>query len=130
MIITIDSDFVLCDKESIDDYVELLNGLVWDCNQYDGYKVGYRNTMALDLTVASYMLGLDPERVMSEFIKAGLIAKVMDDEDPMDRVKRALDYKDRFDWDYLIDPDDYMGYAPSTSESEYPIYFKVLTPAE
>ncbi len=103
---------IRCDEDSAQDYINVLNGLIVDCARYGGYKEGYRNEMILDMTVSSYMLGLNPEEVLVEcFMHDGLITNGMDDEQPTDRLSKMLDYEDRFDWNYMLDPDSYQAFG-------------------
>ena len=85
------------EMDKINDYIDLLNGIVYACHKFDEYKPGYRNTVAVDLTVGSYMLGLDALDVMNDFIIEGLIDRKGDDENPYSRVRRVLDY--RYKWE-------------------------------
>lgn len=99
----------------IDEYVDLLNGIAYACNRYDEYSEGNRNTVAVDLTVACYMLGLDALKILDMFVKAELIDPAWDDEDPEGRVYRVLEYRYKFDWDWMIDPEQYLN-TPKTYE--------------
>lgn len=92
----------------IDEYVDLLNGIAYACQMYDEYSQGSRNTVAVDLTVACYMLGLDAQQISDLFIKASLINPARDDEDPETRIDRVLNYRYKFDWDWMIDPEQYL----------------------
>ena len=98
-------DVAPSDGKSVEDYVNLMNGIVYDCYEYDGYDSGNRNTIAVNLTVGSVMLGLDPRTVLNAFMNAGLINPQRDDEKPWDRVARVMRYADRFNWEWMIDPD-------------------------
>jgi len=100
-------DEVLCDEDEAQDYVNVLNGIVVDCFKNAGFSVGYRNTIAVDLTVSAYMLGLDPIDVLDKLVELKVINPEDDDETTCDRVRTVMDYKDRFDWDYMIDPEQY-----------------------
>lgn len=102
---------VRCEPSEAPDYINVLNGLIVDCARNKGYKEGYRNEMILDMTVSSYMLGIDPEGVLECFMHDGLITNGMDDEQPTDRMSKMLDYKSRFDWDYMLDPDSYRAFG-------------------
>lgn len=110
MVIEIIKDKCLCDEESVQDYVDVLNGIVFDC-RHGGFSVGYRNQVAVDLTVAAYMLGLDAINVLEWLTENGVIHLCDDDEDTYHRVETVLDYKRRFDWGYMIDPDYYVAMA-------------------
>ncbi len=115
-IVEIDRKYTKIPKEDlennaniIDEYVDLLNGIAYACQRYDEYSQGNRNTVAVDLTVACYMLGLvDVQRILDMFIKASLIDPARDDENPETRVYRVLEYRYRFDWDWMIDPEQYL----------------------
>ena len=99
------------EMDQMNDYINLLNGIAYACQSYDEYSEGYRNTVAVDLTVGCYMLGLDAHEVLERFVIAGLIDPSKDDEAPVDRVNRVLDYRHKFDWDWMIDPDQYLHMA-------------------
>lgn len=108
--VRIPKDDLINNINIIDEYVSLLNGISYACHRYDEYSEGYRNTIAVDLTVASYMLGLDAQEVLKEFVIRGLIDPLKDDEAPIARVDRVLNYRYKFDWDWMIDPDQYLLY--------------------
>lgn len=107
-IIRIDPEDIFCDEEMAEDYIKVLNGIIYSCVRYDEYSEGNRNKVALDLTVACYELGLDALEVLDKLVKIGAIDPQKDDEAPIIRVERALNYSHRFDWDYMIDPEDYV----------------------
>lgn len=106
--IQVSSDEAMCGEDMVQDYVDLLNGIVFDCLDHFAYTEGTRNEVAVDLTVASYMLGLDPEDTMRTLIKENVINPDNDDEDPMQRVRTIMDYADRFDWDWMLNPQYYV----------------------
>lgn len=110
MVIEITEDKCLCDEGLMQDYVDVLNGIVYDC-MYGGFSVGYRNQIAVDLAVAAYMLGLDAIQVLDWLVKYRVIDLCNDDEDTYRRVETVLDYKNRFDWDYMIAPNYYVNLA-------------------
>ena len=117
-VVEIDRKFTRIPKEDlennvniIDEYVDLLNGIAYACQRYDEYSEGSRNTVAVDLTVACYMLGLDALQILDMFVKASLIDPARDDQDPEGRVYRVLDYRYKFDWDWMIDPEQYLNIA-------------------
>lgn len=102
--IKIQKSDALVDEDSIQDYIDILNSIAWFLEQ-DGYKEGWRNEIAVNLTVASYMLGLDPHDVLKELMSSNLIKDGDDDEDTVKRIDIVLDYKDRFEWGWMIDAD-------------------------
>lgn len=110
MVIEITKDECLCDKDDVQDYVDVLNGIVYDC-RHGGFSVGYRNQVAVDLAVASYMLGLDANDMLNKLIEESVINPLVDDEDTSRRVETVLDYHRRFDWEYMIDPEHYVDMA-------------------
>lgn len=115
------------DIDSASDYIAMMNGIAYACHEYSEYQKGFRNTVAVDLTVGSYMLGLDPLNVLDVFIKYGLIDPAMDDEAPNDRVKRVLLYSESFDWNWMIDPDMYVGFCVKFFRpEEIPVTFKLV----
>lgn len=116
------------DVDSAPDYISMMNGIAYACHEYAEYQEGFRNTIAVDLTVGSYMLGLDPFDVLNTFIKYGLIDPLMDDEAPIDRVRRVLLYDYNFDWDWMINPDSYVALFVkfNPQEKEIPVTFKLV----
>lgn len=112
-------------------YVDVLNGLAYACYQYDEFSEGYRNTVALNLTVSSYMLGLDPIVVLDKFVELRLIDPKDDDEDTYGRVYKAEEYRYKFDKDYMIDTDTYTRYArytryASEEDEDTKLFFKLV----
>lgn len=100
-------DEVLCDKKEVNDYVDLMNGISWKC-QNGGYEQGWRNTIMVDFTVATFMLGLDPIEMLELFDGNGMICEFMDDEHPSDRVHRVMSYDKDFSWEWMISPGDFV----------------------
>lgn len=114
------------DEALVDDaqeYVDVLNGIVYSCCQQDGFTEGSRNKVAVDLTVAAHMLGLSPEDVLQKLVDAKVIDLSKDDEDTFKRVRHVMWYTDRFSWDYMIDPDDYFALSTENDGTEVPITF-------
>lgn len=110
MVIEIAKDECLCDEDDVQDYVDVLNGIVYEC-VHDNFREGYRNQVAVDLTVAADMLGLDANDVLNKLFKESVINPLDDDEDTCRRVETVLDYRRRFDWEYMIDPEHYVAVA-------------------
>jgi hypothetical protein len=123
MVIEIAKDECLCDEDDIQDYVDVLNGIVYEC-VHGNFKEGYRNQVAVDLTVAAYMLGLDAELVLHQLIVERVINPLDDDEDIKRRVETVLDYRRRFDWEYMIEPETFIKAANDWS-SEPPVKFRI-----
>ncbi len=90
------------EKEITQSYVDVLNGLSFHC-QNDGWKQGFRNEIAVNLTVSAYLLGLDAVDILNEFIKAGIIDPSTDDQWTEGRVETVLSYDRSFDWNWMID---------------------------
>lgn len=116
------------DPGIVERYVKLANGIMWECQEYGGYSLGFRNTIAVDLTVACYMLGLDVMDVVKDMIDLGVIFESDDDEMVSERFDRVLGYKHAFDWDWMIDPDDYTSYDeyPGYDDERMEILFKLV----
>lgn len=102
----------------IEDYVKLANGIVFGCQEYGDYSQGSRNTIAVDLTVACYMLGLDVMDVVEHLLYEEVINEGDDDEYVRDRFERVLGYRYAFDWDWMIDPDQFVDYTSYGSYDE------------
>lgn len=122
-VIKVNPDRTLCDADSSQDYLDVLNGISRFCSEYHGYSEGYRNEIAVNLTVSCYMLGIFVSNVLEVMIKEGLIDPKFDDEDPWVRVDHVLNYADRFDWDYLLDPDTYLTMSYNRKDSEMVVLF-------
>lgn len=122
-IIKVNPDRMVCDVDSSQDYLDVLNGISWFCEHSSGYSEGYRNEIAVDLTVSCFMLGLEATEVLEVMIEEGLIDPKFDDENPWVRVDRVLNYADRFDWDYLLDPDTYLTISYDRDDSEMVVLF-------
>ena len=117
-------DEVRCDEFDIDQYVNVLNGIVYFCKKRIGFYRGFRNTIAVDLTVASYMLGLDAIEVLDKLVELDVIDPKDDDEDTWNRVRTVLDYDESFCWTWMIDPDVYFVHGKtSMMMSTLPIRF-------
>ena len=102
-IIDIVRDEVIANEDDVQDYVDVLNGIVKFCHQ-NGFKRGWRNTIIVDLTVGAWMLGLDPYDTLGKLVKAGVIDTKSDDEDTYVRMERVTQYENRFEWSWMIDP--------------------------
>jgi hypothetical protein len=126
MIVEVESSKARCDVDSIVDYMALLNGLAYHCQHLSGYTEGNRNTIAVDLTVGCYMLGLDPLGVLETFENNELISESMDDEFPSTRVKTVLDYTDRFSWEWMIDADSFADLGREVYEDDQLVMFKLV----
>lgn len=127
-VIEIARDKILADEDSVQDYVDLLNGIVWECANNFGFDRGKRNTIAVDLTVAAYMLGLDPIGVLDKLIDRKVIHPSDDDEDTHVRVQTVMDYSRRFSWEWMIDPDMYVYVARINAIADngiMPVRFKL-----
>ena len=126
-IIEVSRNNTRCDKDSVDDYVRLMNGISYACHRYDEYSEGYRNQVAVDFTVGCWMLGLDAIKVLRDFEFYRLIDPANDDEQPIDRIGRVLDYTDSFSWDWMIDPDSYLTYGDVDEYDDYiKVFFKLV----
>ena len=121
--IEIAKDEVLADEAHALVYLSILNGIIYDCYQQNGFTEGYRNQVAVDLTVAAHMLGLDPEDALQKLVDAKVIDLSKDDEDTFERVRRVMQYSDRFSWDYMIDPDAYLTANMENDGTDVPITF-------
>lgn len=124
-VISVSKPNVRCCEDSINDYIAVLNGISYACHRFDEYCEGNRNTIAVDLTVAAYMLGLDAQAELREFIKAGLIDPLNDDDSPAARVDRVLNYRYKFDWDWMIDPGQYTSYYPEKDDEDIILWYEL-----
>ena len=129
MVIEVKTKEMIVDVDQATDYISMLNGIAYACHKYNEYQEGFRNTIAVDLTVGSYMLGLNPFDVLDAFVKYGLIDPLMDDEAPIKRVQRVMYYDESFSWDWMIDPDSYVALYTkffTAREKEIPVTFKLI----
>jgi hypothetical protein len=123
-VIEIPRDKVLVDEDSVDEYVDMLNGIVRWCRE-GGWTQGYRNTVAVDLTVGCVMLGLDPMEVLDKLVYADVIRSGEDDEDTATRIERVLNYQALFDWEWMIDPEMFVEEACEKGMDGMPIEFRL-----
>lgn len=107
MVVKVSREDVRCEQDEIDKYLDVLNGIAFSCEHYDEFSPGSRNKVAVDLTVSSYMLGMDPIDVLDMFVNNDLIDYDADDEDTDKRVEKVLDYTEWFTYDWMVEPDDY-----------------------
>jgi hypothetical protein len=113
--IIIDPKKALVDEDSVQDYIDVLNGIARYCTD-GGYREGTRNEIAVNLTVASHELGMDAIEILRLFMNHGLIDKSKDDESTEGRVNRVLWYTKNFSWDYMLDPGFYCGVGTEEDE--------------
>lgn len=104
MIVDIANDEILCDEKDAQDYVDVLNGLSYHC-QGLGWCSGWRNEVAVNMTVAAYLLGLSAINTLEKFIEEGIIDPYTDDESTVGRVETVLLYDKDFCWTWMIEPD-------------------------
>lgn len=123
-VIEIKKDSVACNDEEVTNFLDVLQGIAYACDSGE-YAEGQRNQIAVDLTVSAYMLGLDPDDVLNDFMDEELITEADDDEYPTDRVSKVMEYYRRFDWEYMIDPDYYSHYE-RPKERRCPIVFTLV----
>jgi hypothetical protein len=122
-------------NEEAQDFVDVLNGVVDYLNNVHGYNEGVRNEVMLDITVCMYVLCLPYKDTLNTFRELDLVSDDRDDEDPEVRMRRALDYSDRFTYDYMIDPNYYRERGkelrddsgePVVSDATVPLFFKLV----
>ena len=118
----------LDDREIAQEYVDMMNGISYACYKHDEFSPGHRNTLVVNITVGSYKLGLIPIGVLNEFIDAGLIDPSSDDEDTYERLERVMKYEETFTWNWMLDPDEYLGYCHDLvyDQSELPLSFELV----
>lgn len=124
MIIDIATDEVMCDECEAQRYIYVLNGLSYHC-QEGGWRLGWRNEIAVDLTVSAYELGLDAVEVLNKFIDNGLIDPATDDQSTFGRVSTVLDYSWEFDWSWMIDPADWEKLGKDHDNDELKLRFRL-----
>lgn len=113
---------LLVPQHKVQDYVDVLNGIVYDCYINCNFWQGHRNTVAVDLAVCCDLLGLGWEKTLDKLVVEKVIDPNDDDEDTYKRVERVMDYSNRFGWDYMIDPERYVGFS-KMEDSRVPIRF-------
>lgn len=112
----------LCNDEEVTDFLDVLQGIAYACDA-GKYSEGYRNEIAVNLTVSAHMLGLEPKDVLDAFMDEEIIMEADDDEYPHDRVETVLGYHRRFDWTYMLDPMAYKAYAIAMRGNPCPVTF-------
>jgi hypothetical protein len=123
--ILVSKSSTLVDGDSSKNYVDVLNGIVWDCS-HGGFRSGYRNQVAVDLTVAAHMLGFDPNDVIDWLTKDCIVIDPSDDdEDTFDRIERIKGYSDSFSWEWMINPEYYQAIGFDTYTRDMPIRFEL-----
>lgn len=114
-----------CDEDDVTSYAAVLNGIVKECS-FGYWCEGFRNRVIVDMAVASWMLGIDPETTLDELVKAQVIDPAVDDEDTYDRLSRVMRYTESFEWAWMIDPDEYFTTGVIiTNLDSLPVCFKV-----
>lgn len=123
----IKGDKLSCGKTEAQDYADVLNGIVWDCWHSGGFERGWRNTIAVDLTVCADSLGLDPIKVLDALVDEEIIDPTKDDEDTWNRIRTVMDYQSSFSWDWMIDPDIFQEIAKDMYHRlhEMPVLFVI-----
>ena len=124
---------VLHDQALSDDdaasLIDILNGLVYLCAHHNWFSPGHRNEVILNITVSAWMLGLNPENTLDEFVSINIIDPHKDDEDTFTRMRRMLNYTDRFSFDYMMNTTIYESYGHmigSPDLRKWPIEFKLV----
>lgn len=129
MVIHIIPDETLLDsRDEIEDWMLVLNGIVWECVNRYGFSEGFRNEVIVTMTVAAYLLGLNALEVLDELVDEKVIDPDEDDEDTWDRVRTVLGYHRRFGWDWAINADGYRTIALDHSgapDDEMPVRFVI-----
>lgn len=124
MIIDIAKDEVMCEEDEAKRYVDVLNGLSYHC-QEGGWRLGWRNEIAVNLTVSAYQLGLDAIEVLNKFIDNGLINPLNDDQSTFGRIGTVLDYHWDFSWSWMIDAADWEKLGKDHDNDELKLRFKL-----
>lgn len=124
MTIDIAIDEIMCDECEAQRYVYVLNGLSYHC-QEGGWRLGWRNEIAVDLTVSAYQLGLDAVEVLNKFIDNGLIDPATDDQSTFGRVGTVLDYTGMFDWGWMINPTEWEKLGQEHENDELKLRFSL-----
>lgn len=118
-----ESKIILIPKDKAQQYVDVLNGIVSDCYYNGGFSEGYRNTIAVDLTVCCVMLELDPIKTLDKLVLAKVIEPDRDDENTWTRVHVVSTYHRRFSWDWMIDPEIYKDIGIDYRTVKLPVRF-------
>ena len=124
MTIDIAIDEIMCDESVAQRYVYVLNGLSYHC-QEGGWRLGWRNEIAVNLTVSAWELGLDAIEVLNKFIDNGLINPLNDDQSTFARVNTVLDYIYEFSWGWMIDAADWEKLGKDHDNDELKLRFKL-----
>ena len=106
---------------------DVFNGIAYKCAYGSAWHEGMRNTIAVDLSIASRMLELDVEEVYDLFVYAGLINPSYDDQNTAQRFEVIAGYLD--DWidsnfrNYMLDDLYWVG---SIGEKPMPFVVKLV----
>lgn len=120
------NDTVCGTRTAAEDWTLVLNGIVWECMYNAGFSTGYRNEVAVTMTVAAYLLGLEPIEVLDTLIREGVIDPDDDDENTWDRVYKVLAYTHSFSWDWALNTDLYRDRAIDHADEKVPVKFRVI----
>ena len=119
------ADELICKETEAANYVDVLNGIAYDCHRNHAFQEGNRNNIIVDMTVAAYMLGLSAMDVLDKFVEHGILDLSEDDEDTYDRVKTVLLYANDFSLGWMIDPVGWVATAHLYAGKDNPVLFTI-----
>lgn len=122
--IFVTKDETLCDEDSIESYVNVLNGIIYHLEK-KGYVEGERNEMIVNMCVAANMLGIDPYLMLDRLKAYRLINDKDDDDLPITRVNRVMNYTNRFSWDWMIDASWYDSHGAKHAHELYNLKIEI-----
>lgn len=89
-------------------------------NEGFGWREGYRNTMAVDLACALWILGYKDYESQSDWVEAELSLDTYDFNDCVDRLYVISGYLPKWDgctngvFDKMLDPDEWISWSDNT----------------
>lgn len=118
---TINLDRVECNSGFVNGYsveeqdkaLAILNGVIIAMNNDGfGWMEGWRNTMAVDFTIAAEILGQDAERLFNVYFDPGLSNESRYDAIERIRTVASYNYANNNDsFDMMLDPDEWIRWS-------------------
>jgi len=85
-------DESIYDAEDIEQARKVLDNILYAIVNDDAYRVGNRNNIAVDMTIACEVLGVDAADVMNELVESGTVPCYEDDGTAVERVEKVMRY--------------------------------------
>lgn len=85
-------DESIYDVEEIEQARKVLDNILYAIVNDGAYKEGNRNNIAVDMTIACEVLGVDASDVMNELVENGTVLYYEDDGNAVARVEKVMQY--------------------------------------